>query len=153
MLDLSFGRFLQVERRAPTLHLRRLRKKGVPSDRLLAMIGRSKSARGGHNGTVARALAVNDTAFIHVDFEQGKRVLVWRRGRADQDPVIVIANFSDWGSDVSNPAAEYRVPTWPSMPGRVWREVTQSRVVPPAWIGREPLYPWEAKVYTVDPRA
>ena len=32
-----------------------------------------------------------------------------------------------------------------------WREVTQDREVPAAWVGRDPLYPWEAKVYTVVP--
>jgi len=31
--------------------------------------------------------------------------------------------------------------------GRRWREITQSREVPSNWAGREPLMPWEAKVY------
>jgi hypothetical protein len=31
--------------------------------------------------------------------------------------------------------------------GRRWREVTQERDVPGEWAGREPLFPWEAKVY------
>ena len=45
------------------------------------------------------ALAVNDTEFIHVDFNDGKRVLVWRRGGpAVDDPVVVVANFSDFDS-------------------------------------------------------
>ena len=97
------------------------------------------------------ALGVNDTNFFHVDFNDGKRVLVWQRGDASTDPVVVLANFSDFvTADASNPASEYVVPNWPATPaGRSWREVTQSRPVPDNWIGREPIYPWEAKVYTL----
>ena len=67
--------------------------------------------------------------------------------------MVVVANFSDWGTgDPASPAAEYRVRNWPATPpGRRWREVTQARAVPPEWVGREPLYPWEAKVYTTLP--
>ena len=97
----------------------------------------------------ASALAVNDTAFLHQDFTDDRRIVVWRRGGPKQDPVVVVANFSDWGSD---PTSEYVVPNWPATPpGRSWREVTQDRTVPADWIGREPLYPWEAKVYTLEP--
>jgi 1,4-alpha-glucan branching enzyme len=101
--------------------------------------------------TQQTALAVNDTDFIHVDFNDGKRVLVWKRGAAGQDPVVVLANFSDFvTADAGNPSAEYRVPNWPATPpGRQWREVTQQRVVPPEFVGREPIFPWEAKVYTL----
>ncbi|MFM7885111.1 MAG: alpha-amylase family glycosyl hydrolase, partial [Pseudanabaena sp.] len=63
--------------------------------------------------TANESLAVNDTEFIHVDFSQGKRVLVWRRGRPNSShPVIVVANFSDWGSNTQNPSAEYRISNW-----------------------------------------
>jgi len=99
------------------------------------------------------ALAVNDTAFIHVDFNDGKRVLVWRRGREGvDDPVVVVANFSDWGTaDPGNPAAEYVVPHWPRTPsGKRWREVTMDRAVPQERVGREPLFPWEGKVYALE---
>ena len=97
------------------------------------------------------ALGVNDTEFIHVDFDAGKRILVWKRGGPGQDPVVVVANFSDFvTAGAGSPWAEYRVPNWPATPaGRQWREVTQERIVPPEWVGREPLYPWEAKVYTL----
>src|SRR5207245_2592824 len=45
--------------------------------------------------TTYDALAVNDTDFIHVDFNDGKRVLVWRRGQPGADTqVVVVANFS-----------------------------------------------------------
>jgi 1,4-alpha-glucan branching enzyme len=99
--------------------------------------------------TSSPALSVNDTEFIHIDFADGKRVLAWRRGAADQDPVIVVANFSDWGTDTSAPGANYAVNNWPSTPAeKSWREVTQGRPVPNEWIGREPIFPWEAKVYT-----
>lgn len=96
------------------------------------------------------ALAVNDTNFIHVDFAEGKRVLVWTRGDVG-DPVVVVANFSDFGTpDADRPDAHYDVPNWPATPpGRMWREVTQERAVPQAWVGREPIFPWEAKVYVL----
>jgi 1,4-alpha-glucan branching enzyme len=99
--------------------------------------------------TTSDALASNDTNFIHVDFSEGKRVLVWQRGTGAQS-VIVVANFSDYGSP---PDFEYRVLNWPETPvDKQWQEITQEREVPDAWIGREPIFPWEAKVYTwVDP--
>jgi pullulanase len=103
--------------------------------------------------TRSDALAVNDTAFIHVDFDCGKRILVWKRGRDGvDDPVVVVANFSDWGTaDAGNAAAEYVVSNWPATPaGRHWREVTIDRIVSPDRIGREPVFPWEAKVYALD---
>jgi 1,4-alpha-glucan branching enzyme len=105
-----------------------------------------------HFRTTSEALAVNDTAFIHVDVADGKRVLAWRRGRPGSDrPVVVVANFSDFvTADASSGRAEYRVNNWPETPpGRTWREITQARDVPPEWVGREPIFPWEAKVYTV----
>lgn len=98
------------------------------------------------------ALARNDTQMLHVDFSAGKRVLVWRRGvPGDAAMVIVVANFSDFGtSQPEGPQAEYVVPGWPTVPaGATWHEVTQERDVPLQWIGREPIYPWEAKVYTL----
>jgi len=101
--------------------------------------------------TTHDALAVNDTEFIHVDFEESKRVVVWRRGKTDQAPVVVVANFSDFATDLSQVNAEYRVPGWPPTPeGARWREITQERVVPAAWVGREPIFAWEAKVYVLD---
>jgi 1,4-alpha-glucan branching enzyme len=114
--------------------------------RVFAYVSRLVKLRTRHD-----ALAVNDTQFLHTDFSDGKRVLVWRRGRPDQSPVVVVANFSDWGSDTSRPDAEYRVPNWPATPPRQrWREITQDRVVPPEWVGREPVFPWEAKVYVLN---
>jgi hypothetical protein len=63
------------------------------------------------------------------------------------DPVVVVANFSDYDS-AGEGHAEYRVGNWPGKPaGRRWRDVSQNRDVPDEWAGREPLYPWEAKVY------
>jgi pullulanase len=109
-------------------------------------------ARLAHFRTRPAALAVNDTEFIHVDFEEGKRVLVWKRGRAGaDDPVVVVGNFSDFATARPfDPASEYRVPNWPATPaGRRWREITQDRDVPPEWAGREPIFPWEAKVYAL----
>jgi pullulanase len=102
--------------------------------------------------TRSDALAVNDTEFIHVDVDDAKRVLAWRRGRPGvDDPVVVVANFSSWGTaDPTNPSAEYIVSNWPpAPPGKSWREVTMNRSVPPGRVGREPLFPWEAKVYAL----
>jgi pullulanase len=99
--------------------------------------------------TSSPALGVNENNFIHVDFNDNKRVLVWTRGDDGIDPVVVVANFSDFVSTEGAGPAEYVVPGWPSTwPGTQWREVTQDRVVPPEWVGREPIFPWEAKVYT-----
>jgi len=94
----------------------------------------------------APALAVNDTRFIHMDFTGGRRIASWVRGTEGQDPVVTVANFSG----VTPAGDEYRIPNWPATPpGRRWREVTQARDVPAEWVGREPLFPWEAKVYTL----
>ena len=100
-----------------------------------------------HLRTSCLALSVNDTSFIHVDFNDGKRVLVWQRGPgSDGSLVIVVANFSDFSTDTSiGSAAEYVVPNWPA--GRTWREITQQRNVPADFVGREPIFAWEAKVY------
>ncbi len=102
--------------------------------------------------TQSEALAVNDTDFIHVDFNEGKRVLVWKRGFGD-NIVVVVANFSDWGTaDPGNPNSKYVVSNWPNLPpGKKWREITQERDVSPSWAGKEPLFPWEAKVYAAVP--
>ncbi len=102
--------------------------------------------------TAYDALAVKDTTFIHLDFNDGKRVLVWKRGVDGADrQVVVLANFSDFGTpDPFNPSAEYVVPNWPALPpGKRWREVPQNRDVPADKIGREPIFPWEAKVYAM----
>lgn len=105
-----------------------------------------------HFRTSQPALGVNDTDFLHVDFNDNKRVLAWSRGMAGQDPVIVVANFSDYATPngLTDPNAEYVVPSWPATPdGRHWREVTQQRDVLQAQVGREPIFSWEAKVYTL----
>ncbi len=102
--------------------------------------------------TTHPALAVNDTNFIQTDFNDNKRVLVWQRGGLNgQDPVVVLANFSDFvTANPTDPSSVYVVPNWPATPpGRQWREVTQNRDVPDDWIGREPIFAWEAKVYTL----
>jgi len=96
--------------------------------------------------TTSDALAVNDVVFIHVDFEAGKRVLVWRRGYGEMI-VVVVANFSEYGTP-NVPGAEYVIPNFPDAPFKKrWKEITQDRVVAEEWVGREPIFPWEAKVY------
>ncbi|MBD1836529.1 alpha amylase [Cyanobacteria bacterium FACHB-472] len=100
--------------------------------------------------TTSDALAVNDTNFIHVDFNEGKRVIVWQRGK-DDNLVVVVANFSEYGTpDPNNYNAKYVVPNWPATPsGKQWKEITQERMVPGEWAGKEPIFPWEAKVYAL----
>ncbi len=93
------------------------------------------------------ALGLNDTKWLRMDFTPGRRVMVWQRG-SDDNPVIVVANFSDFVTgNASNGIAEYVVPVWPGRADHQWREVSQNRSVPPEWVGREPLFAWEAKVY------
>ena len=93
------------------------------------------------------ALGMNDTDVFHRDFDDGKRVLAWRRGSLS-NPVVVVANFSDWGTAPAQPVAEYRVPNWPATPaGKSWFEVTTNQSVPNDWVGRWGLLPWDAKVY------
>jgi pullulanase len=102
--------------------------------------------------TESPALCVNDTNFIHVDFSEGKRVLAWQRGiPGSGNLIIVLANFSDYGTpNPSDPSAQYVVNNWPALPaGKTWQEVTQNRTVPASWAGKEPIYPWEAKVYQI----
>jgi hypothetical protein len=97
------------------------------------------------------ALSSDHVRLIHVDTHDHKRVAVWERGKeGGEDRVVVVANFSDYGTPQGE-QGEYRVPGWPGTPpGRRWREVTQDRVVSPNWVGREPIWPWEAKVYVLE---
>ncbi|HEV2843143.1 MAG TPA: alpha-amylase family glycosyl hydrolase [Chthoniobacterales bacterium] len=102
--------------------------------------------------TSEEALSVNDTDFIHGDFAEGKRVVVWRRGRpGSASQAVVVANFSDFQTaNADSPSGEYRVPNWPATPAdKKWREITQARDVPADWVAREPIFAWEAKVYAL----
>jgi 1,4-alpha-glucan branching enzyme len=104
--------------------------------------------------TKSNALAVDDTQFIHADFTGERRIMVWQRGRGN-DLVVVVANFSDWGSstdsnEFSAAEPEYIVPNWPATPtGYQWRHATDDRWVDPNWVGREPISPWSAQVYVL----
>ncbi len=98
-----------------------------------------------HARTGVLALSVNDTDFIHVDFNDGKRVLAWKRGPGpDGSLAVVVANFSDFSSVTAN-QTEYVVNNWPG--GHTWKEITQNRTIPAEWAGRETIFQWEAKVY------
>ena len=102
--------------------------------------------------TKESALGRNECRLIHVDTTPGRRIAVWQRGVAP-DLVIVVANFSDFGSE-GGLAGEYVIPGWPSDIGnRSWFEVSQSErssrgARTPA--GRR-CSPWEAKVYAARP--
>lgn len=93
----------------------------------------------------SEALGVNDTSFIHMDFDRGRRIMAWVRGNPDkQDLVVAVANFSA----ESTPGDEYVVRNWPGTPeGKAWREVVEDRDVSVDLVGRELLSPWDAKVY------
>ncbi|HEX2473882.1 MAG TPA: alpha-amylase family glycosyl hydrolase [Lacipirellulaceae bacterium] len=101
-----------------------------------------------HLRTSHPGLAMNDTAFIHVDFDAGKRVLVWKRGH-DADPVVVVANFSDFTTpNALEPGSEYVVNNWPpTRVGRHWFEVTQGRDIKTGRHNKESIFAWEAKAY------
>jgi 1,4-alpha-glucan branching enzyme len=93
------------------------------------------------------ALGVNDTKWLHHDPTPGREIYAWQRG-SDDNPVVVVANFSDFGTaDPFNPSSEYVVPNWPRPNDFTWKEVCLNRVIGAGRIGREPLFPWEAKVY------
>ena len=93
------------------------------------------------------ALGVNSTKWLFIDPTPGRQIYVWQRG-SDDNPVVVVANFSDFGTaDPLNPSSEYVVPNWPRPNEFNWKEVSQNRLVAPGRIGREPIFPWEAKVY------
>ncbi len=103
-----------------------------------------------HFRTQSAALTVNDTDFLHVDYAEGKKVVVWQRGRGE-NCVVVVANFSDYGTpNPLQPESEYIIANYPKTPpGKYWQEITQDRMVLPEWVGREPIFPWEAKVYAL----
>jgi 1,4-alpha-glucan branching enzyme len=95
--------------------------------------------------TRSAALARNECRILHVDATAGRRVAAWQRGAGD-DLVVVVANFSDFASE-GGLAGEYVIPGWPDA-GRPWLEVSQTATPRPVeHPGREPLFPWEAKVY------
>ena len=96
------------------------------------------------------ALWANETTFFHSDFNEGKRVMAWVRGKlGSPNMVVIVANFSDYITpNAHEKHSEYIINNWPQLPeGMHWHEVTQERKVPSAWVGREPIFPWEAKVY------
>jgi pullulanase len=93
------------------------------------------------------ALGIDDTKWLHCDFTAGRRVMAWQRGH-DDNPVVVVANFSDFQTDDPlNPKAEYVIANWPRHSCFVWQEISQELEISQAMIGRQPLNPWEAKIY------
>lgn len=101
-----------------------------------------------HLRTTRSALGLNETKFLHFDPFDGKQVVAWQRGR-DDDPVVVVANFSDYTTpNALSSGAEYFTPNWPPTPaGKEWFEVTRGESVPIGRQNREPVFAWEAKVY------
>src|SRR5436189_4606123 len=49
--------------------------------------------------TTSDALSINDTRFLDFDATHGRRIVAWQRGVPGSDSIIVVvANFSSWGS-------------------------------------------------------
>ncbi len=96
--------------------------------------------------TSCPALGVDDTDVFHVDDSRGGKIMAWQRGGGSSGTpsVVVVANFTD----DDTPGTEYNVPNWPDRDVAGWREISQDRDVPAEWVGKEPLYAWEAKIYT-----
>lgn len=108
-----------------------------------------------HLRTGTDALCVNDTGFLHFDTTPGRRIFAYKRGMQDtRETVVVVANCSSWGTEApESEEAEYKINNWPSISEDFeWFEVTQQRKVPSSWAGREPIFPWEAKIYITQPR-
>ena len=104
------------------------------------------------------ALCEDEVDIIHHDFDErgdGRKIMAWVRGGKGRNlPVVVLANFSGAKPDEQ----EYRVPNgWPEVKtwnGKEvkWREIIEgtgdkAREVPPEKVNKEPLLPWEVKVY------
>ncbi|EON70059.1 hypothetical protein W97_09297 [Coniosporium apollinis CBS 100218] len=95
--------------------------------------------------TKCPALGDEETDFFYWDFSNNRRVVAWKRGGRNDDPVVVVANFSDQHV----PTRAEAMPNWPSTPNQKrWSEITQGGEIRQESIGREELSPWEAKVYT-----
>ncbi len=96
-----------------------------------------------------KALQTDEVKFIHVDCQEDRKVVVWQRNY-QKEKVIVVANFSDYVTPLAfEPQSEYYIPKFPKLKkGQVCFEITQNREVTEK-IGRESIFPWEAKVYYI----
>ena len=88
-------------------------------------------------------LKKGSTSFIYHNEDGGRQVWAWVRGKDPKPKVVVVVNFSD--VDFSN--AEYEINSFPDSRGLGWKEVITGKPAPNA--GKEPLKPWDAKVYAV----
>jgi pullulanase len=99
--------------------------------------------------TESDALSGDSVDFMHWDFSGDRKIMAWVRGGGETLPVVVVANFSG----VKPEGDKYEIARLISMAERVggkevkWRDVGQGRKIDAEWVGREPLFPWEAKVY------
>lgn len=94
---------------------------------------------------IVRRVILGENAYTigEPSFEWSVRKLIDCRNLGFTDGSQAV--FSDYGSP-GGIDGEYIVPNWP-LRDKVWREITQERVVTPEKVGREPIFPWEAKVY------
>lgn len=96
-----------------------------------------------------KALQTDEVEFIHVDCDEDKKIIAWQRN-FEKEKVVVVANFSDYVTP--NALAEeskYIIPNFPTVEiGQYCYEITQNREVVKK-IGKETIFPWEAKVYLI----
>jgi pullulanase len=87
------------------------------------------------------------------DFESTVRRAIDCRGfgYTDLSQAVIYLTSHDLGGFRNERLFEFFTHSgWPEAPqGLRWHEVSQDRMVEETRVGREPLYAWEAKVYTL----
>lgn len=96
-----------------------------------------------------KALQTDEVEFIHIDCDDTKKIIAWQRD-FNQEKVVVVANFSDYITpNALSEKSEYLIPRFPVLEiGQSCYEITQNREVG-SGIGKETIFPWEAKVYLI----
>jgi len=110
--------------------------KGVKNRELFEFIQRMTYLR-----NTRSPLQQNSCRFLHQDFEDGKKLMVYQRGEGPRQ-VIVVANFSN------KFIPDYLIPNWPELEGRCF-EWTHQYYPENVFSGhfKENIYPFEVKVY------
>lgn len=96
-----------------------------------------------------KALQTDEVKFIHVDCDEKKKIIVWQRD-FENEKVVVVANFSDYITpNALAEKSEYVILNFPKLKiGQSCYEITQNREIIKK-IGKESIFPWEAKVYWI----
>lgn len=103
----------------------------------------------------SEALSHENLEFLQMEISEEKKLAVWQRG-SGENIVITVANFSNYTTpEAGNSEGQEIIENWPKFDGyptplgKKWVEITSARDVSNDWIGKEPVYPWEAKVYAL----